>query len=73
MNRKYGKGLIKNFQMRFCWRIFENLKGKFYNVFIFCVLKMRSRRTAFLKKMANITIFSLNIVENSVNILEKVL
>ncbi len=24
----------------------QKIKGKFYNVFIFCVLKMRSRRAA---------------------------
>ena len=45
-NQKYGKGLIKNLKMRFCWRMVKKIKGKFYNVFIFCVLKMRSRRAA---------------------------
>ena len=37
------------------------------------VMLLFSDNTVFEKKMANIAIFSLNIVENSVNILEKVL
>ncbi len=27
--------------MRFCWRMVEKIKGKFCNVFIFCVLKIK--------------------------------
>ncbi len=30
----------------------QKIKGKFYNVFIFCVMNMRSRKAAILLQMA---------------------
>ena len=46
--RKKQTKVNKDILREFCWRIVGNIKRKFYNVFIFYVLKMRSRRAAIL-------------------------